>query len=434
MTMISTAASGLSATQVVLNTISNNVANSETDGYSRRTVVLTSQASGGVSASSLERQTSFFLQQQTWGSTSEVGYYTSYSDYSSYLEQLMSSDSLDITSSLSAFYSALESASSSPDDEALRTAVLTAAQTLATTFNALSGYLDDIAQDVNSQIDSTVTQVNDLSAQIADLNQQIVSLQSQGLDTSALEDSRDAAIDSLSELVEFDVLAQADGSYSLTLPQGQTLVSGSNAATLSWDSSSGLSLTFGKQTTSISEEMSGSLGGLFAFVNEVLEPTQSQLDSIAVAVAEALNDAQADGYDLDGDSGAALFSWDSQDPAGTLSVSSGFTTDDLAFAGSSTTGSGDNDNLLAMLELSEDQQSDYTALVTWLGQVSSQASNALSTSTTLQSSLSDSLDSISGVNLDEEAANLVVYQNIYSANAKVLSAADELFDTVLNMF
>ena len=434
MSLISTAASGLSATQVVLNAISNNVANSSTDGYSRRTVTLTSVASGGVTASSVNRETSFYLQQQNWNSNADVGYYTDYSEYVSYLEELMSSDSLNITTNLSTFYSALEAASASPDDDSLRTAVLTDAESLATSFNSLSGYLDEISDEVDSEVSSSMDTVNNLTSQIADLNAQITSLQSTGQDTSSLEDTRDAAITSLSSLVEIDVTQQDDGSYTITLPQGQTLVSGSSAGSMAWDSTNGLTVTYGSQTTSVSEEMSGSLGGLFAFVNDVLTPTQTALDDLASSVATALNDAQADGYDLDGNSGTDLFTWDSSDPAGSLAVVDSFTSDDLAFSGSATAGSGDNTNLLAMLDLASDQESSYTALVTKLGQLSSNASDSLTSTTALQSSLQDSLDSISGVNLDEEAADLVSYQNLYSANSKVLTVADELFDTLLNMF
>lgn len=435
MSMISTAASGLSATQVVLNAISNNVANSETDGYSRRTVTLTSVSTGGVTASSINRETSFYLQTQSWDSTSDVGYYTSYSEYTTYLEELMSSDSLDISTSLTTFYSALEEASTSPDDDSLRTAVLTDAEAVADAFNSLAGYLDDIETEVESQVGTTVDSINDYASQIAELNAQIVKLQSTGSDTSSLEDSRDSLIASLSELVEVDVTAQDDGSYTITLPQGQTLVSGSSSGTMDWSEDDGLTLTYGTQTTSVSEDMSGSLGGLFAFVSDVLEPTQEALGDLATQVADELNAVQATGYDLDGESGAALFTYDADDPAGTISISDDFDSDDLAFSSSSDTSeTGNNDNLLTMLDLANDQESTYTALVTKLGLVSSQAEASLETSTSLQSTLADSVSSISGVNLDEEAANLVLYQNIYSANSKVLTVADELFETVLDMF
>jgi flagellar hook-associated protein 1 FlgK len=434
MTMISNATSGLMATQVVMNAISNNVANSDTDGYSRQTVTLSSVVSGGVSVSSVDRETSFYLSQQTWTTTSDVGYYTSYSEYATYLEELMSSDSLDITTSLTTFYSALEAASSSPDDDSLRTAVLTDAEAVCDAVNSLAGYMDELQEQIDSQISSTLSTANDLASQIAALNDKIVALQSSGGDTSSLEDSRDAAITSLSELVDISIVAQDDGSYTISLPQGQTLVSGSSSGALNYSSASGLTLTYGKQTSTVNEDMSGSLGGLLAFSSEVLEPTQEALNELAATIADEFNALQTAGYDLNSSAGTELFSYDSDDAASTLAIADDFSGDDLAFSGSASAGTGDNTNLLSMLDLQGDQEDTYTALVTKLGLISSQASSALTTSTSLQSSLQDSLSSISGVNLDEEAANLVSYQNIYSANSKVLTVADELFDTVLNMF
>ena len=434
MTMISNATSGLMATQVVMNAISNNVANSDTDGYSRQTVTLSSLVSGGVSVSSVDRQTSFYLSQQTWTTTSDVGYYTSYSEYATYLEELMSSDSLDVTTSLTTFYSALEAASSSPDDDSLRTAVLTDAEAVCDAVNSLAGYMDELQGQIDSQIGSTLSTVNDLASQVAALNDKIVALQSSGGDTSSLEDSRDAAITSLSELVDISTVAQDDGSYTISLPQGQTLVSGNKSGSLDYASDTGLTLTYGKQTSRVNEEMSGSLGGLLAFSSEVLEPTQESLNELAATIADEFNALQTTGYDLNSSAGTELFSYDSADAASTLAIADDFSGDDLAFAGSASAGTGDNTNLLSMLDLQGDQEDTYTALVTKLGLVSSQASSALTTSSSLQSSLQDSLSSISGVNLDEEAANLVSYQNIYSANSKVLTVADELFDTVLNMF
>lgn len=435
MTMISNAASGLTATQVALNTISNNVANSETDGYSRQTVTLSSVASGGVTVSSINRETSFYLNQQIWSATSDCGYYTSYSEYATYLEELMSSDSLDITTALTSFYSSLESASTSPDDESLRTAVLSNTEALCDAFNSLTSYIQDLQSQIDSQVSSILSTVNDLTSQIADLNAQIAKLLASGGDTSSLEDTRDAAVTSLSELVDITVVAQDDGSYTVTLPQGQTLVSGSQSGTLNYSSAAGLTVTYGTQTSSVDETMSGSLGGLLAFSSDVLDSTLASLNELAATVADEFNAIQSSGYDLDGDSGVALFSYNnSEDAASTLSLADDFTASDLAFSGTASSGTGDNTNLLEMLDLQSDQESTYTSLVTQLGLVSSHASSSLTTSSSLQSSLEDSLASISGVNLDEEAANLVSYQNIYSANSKVLTVADELFETVLNMF
>jgi flagellar hook-associated protein 1 FlgK len=433
MSLISTATSGLMASQVVLNMIGQNVANATTDGYSRLTAQLSSSSSGGVTVDSISRVVDQYLNTQLWSATSDVGYSTSYSESISATESLLSSDTMGIDTLLDSFYSALSSASSTPDDDASREEVLSTAEALANGFNWLSENLNDQYSSINEQLDSSVTSVNDLTSTIADLNAQIVALQSQGGDTSSLEDSRDSAVTDLSELMEVSVTEQSDGSYTLTLGQGQPLVSGSTAATLSLDNGD-VSLQYGSQTFDVSDDVGGSIGGLLDYESDVLDPTLSTLNELAATVADQLNALQASGYDLDGNSGSDLFTYDSSNAAGSLAVSSSMTNDGLAFSDSATSGSNNNSNLLLMLDLQEDQSDTYSSLVSDVAIQSSSATAMLTANTELVDSVSSSISSNSGVNSDEEAANLLTYQAAYEANAKVVTIAGELFDTLMSMF
>jgi flagellar hook-associated protein 1 FlgK len=433
MSLISTATSGLMASQVVLNMIGQNVANATTDGYSRLTAQLSSSSSGGVTVDSISRVVDQYLNTQLWSATSDVGYSTSYSESISATESLLSSDTMGIDTLLDSFYSALSSASSTPDDDASREEVLSTAEALANGFNWLSENLNDQYSSINEQLDSSVTSVNDLTSTIADLNAQIVALQSQGGDTSSLEDSRDSAVTDLSELMEVSVTEQSDGSYTLTLGQGQPLVSGSTAATLSLDNGD-VSLQYGSQTFDVSDDVGGSIGGLLDYESDVLDPTLSTLNELAATVADQLNALQASGYDLDGNSGSDLFTYDSSNAAGSLAVSSSMTNDGLAFSDSATSGSNNNSNLLLMLDLQEDQSDTYSSLVSDVAIQGSSATAMLTANTELVDSVSSSISSNSGVNSDEEAANLLTYQAAYEANAKVVTIAGELFDTLMSMF
>ena len=113
---------------------------------------------------------------------------------------------------------------------------------------------------------------------------------------------------------------------------------------------------------------------------------------------------------------------------------SDFTTDDLAFSDSATSGSSNNNNLLLMLDLQEDQSDSYSTLLADVAIQSSAISATLSANTELVDSVESSISSTSGVNSDEEAANLLIYQAAYEANAKVITVAGELFDTLMSMF
>ena len=433
MSLISTATSGLMSSQVVMNMIGQNVANATTEGYSRQTAQLSSTTDGGVTVSSISRVVDQYLNTQLWNATSDVGYDTSYSEYISATEELLSSDSMGLDTLLDDFYSALSAASSSPDDDTLREAVLSSAEALANGFNWLSESLNDQYSSINEQLATSVSSVNDLSSTIAELNQQIITLQAQGGDTSSLEDSRDQAVTELSELIAVDVTEQADGSYTLTLGQGQPLVSGSTAATLSLNNGD-VSLQYNSQTFSVSDDVGGNIGGLLDYVAEVLEPTLSALNEQATSIADEFNTLQASGYDLDSESGSALFTYSSSNAAGSLALADDFTTDDLAFSDSATSGSSNNNNLLLMLDLQEDQSDSYSTLLADVAIQSSAISATLSANTELVDSVESSISSTSGVNSDEEAANLLIYQAAYEANAKVITVAGELFDTLMSMF
>lgn len=433
MSLISTATSGLMSSQVVMNMIGQNVANATTEGYSRQTAQLSSTSDGGVTVSSISRVVDQYLNTQLWNATSDVGYDTSYSEYISATEELLSSDSMGIDTLLDDFYSALSAASSSPDDDTLREAVLSSAEALANGFNWLSESLNDQYSSINEQLATSVSSVNDLSSTIAELNQQIITLQAQGGDTSSLEDSRDQAVTELSELIAVDVTEQADGSYTLTLGQGQPLVSGSTAATLSLNNGD-VSLQYNSQTFSVSDDVGGNIGGLLDYVAEVLEPTISALNEQATSIADEFNALQTSGYDLDSESGSALFTYSSSNAAGSLALADDFTTDDLAFSDSATSGSSNNNNLLLMLDLQEDQSDSYSTLLADVAIQSSAISATLSANTELVDSVESSISSTSGVNSDEEAANLLIYQAAYEANAKVITVAGELFDTLMSMF
>lgn len=434
MSLISTATSGLMSSQVVLNMIGQNVANATTDGYSRLTATLSTTSDGGVTVSSISRVVDEYLNSQLWSASSETGYYTSYSEYLSATETLLSSDTMGIDTLLDDYYSALSAASSSPDDDTLRQAVLSAAESLVSGFNYLYENLNTQYASVNEQLDSSVDSVNELTTTIAELNEAIVALQAQGGDTSSLEDSRDSAITELAEMMEIDVTEQSDGSYSVTLSQGQPLVSGSTAATLNLESDGSLSLSYHQQTYSVGEDVGGTIGGLQDYLSEVLEPTLTTLNELAASIADDFNSLQSSGYNLDGDSGSALFTYDSDNAAGSLAITDNFTTDDLAFSGSSTAGSSDNTNLLLMLDLQEDEVDSYSSLVADIATQSSAASSALTAYSEQVDSVESSISSTSGVNSDEEAANLLTYQAAYEANAKVITVASELFDTLMNMF
>lgn len=449
--MLSIGFSGLTAAQVALNVASNNIANVNTIGYSRQDVLISSRfgtsglANGaGVGVDSVRRMTDSYLNTQLWNCSSTRGFYTSQVQYLNTTEQMFGSDSLSITLGLDNFYTALNAAAESPESQAPRQQIISSASALASRFNQLSKNLNSQEIQLNDQMSSTVSQINLYTDQVAKLNQQIQELGASGGNTAQLEDQRDLAIRNLSELVDVQVNRQSDGSISLNLSHGQPLVMGNSASTLELKGSS-LSVQFGTQTFPVTQALQGSLGGLMDYHANVLVPSRTELNQIAAQFADELNALQGQGFDLNDPAtlGKPLFSYDPADPAGSLKVSADFRPEDLAFRGATTDedgnlvpdgGPGDNRNLQAMVETQGNHYDAYSSLLGHLAVVSGQAQADLASSEQIEAQIESKVSSVSGVNLDEETINIMQYAQAYQANAKVISTADQLFNTVLGLF
>jgi len=458
MTTLYNALSGALAAQTALNTASQNIANVMTDGYTRQGVLLAAvqparsgvNAGGGVAVPSLIRFSDSYKSLQMWQASSELGQRNTSQPYLTQLEQVMGNDSASINSGLDAFFSALNAASVEPTSSPLRQQVITAADALAQRVNSLQQLLANQRSAVYQQRSATVTQVNTLAGDIAELNQQIAATHATGVNNSSLIDQRDRQIDELAGLVGVQVVDQPDGSRSVSLRGGQPLVVGSDAATLSVqgqpDGSQGLRLAFARESFSLgSGNLGGELGGLNDFERETLAPMRQSVIDIAGEVSRLVNGQLAAGYAMDGSSGATLplFEFDPTSASGLLKVRSGTVAQDLAFSNSATE-PGNSANLLALIEIPKQSVTisslgnvllgdAYTQLVSKLAMQSQQNQASLSTAQTVRTQAEQSWKSTSGVNNDEEAINLMQYQQMYQANMKVIAVANELFDSTLAM-
>jgi flagellar hook-associated protein 1 FlgK len=164
---------------------------------------------------------------------------------------------------------------------------------------------------------------------------------------------------------------------------------------------------------------------------------------MASGLATNMNSQLAAGFAMDGTPGKPLFNFDPTSSNAMLTVNSSLVTQDLGFS-SSASEPGDSSNLLTLIGLKDQPISvsslgnvllgdAYTQLVGRLGMDSQQNSVALSTAQTVRRQTEDSWKATSGVNSDEEAINLMQYQQMYQANMKVIAVANQLFDSVLDM-
>ncbi|WP_323950829.1 lateral flagellar hook-associated protein LfgK [Aeromonas caviae] len=439
MSLLSIGFSGLNASQIALNISAQNIANVNTIGYSRQEAMMGSLSGFGrmdngmgVEVTGVRRITDDYLVSQHWRSRSATGSSYAFHQYINTTEQLLGSESMNITKGLDSFFASLSAALDSPETPAQRSQIVSSAGALANRFGQLNESLLTQEKQIDDQLGSTITQVNSYLKQVAELNTQIGEQASKGVNTSALEDSREQIVRELSTFMEVRVNRQSDGSFSLSLPQGQPLVLAGSSSTLSLAGDT-LSLSFGPQSFEVPRLQGGTLAGVLEYRTTVLRPLRDELNQIAKKLADDFNAKQAGGVDLNGDPGKPLFSYDPLNPSGTLKVADGFIGDHLAFAKAGG-GNGDNRNLQELLTIKDDQYDAYSALLGKMAVQSGQAKATMEADANMEKQLATKLSSVSGVNLDEEGVKVMAYTKAYQANAKVISTSDQLFNSILNMF
>ncbi|TNJ10225.1 flagellar hook-associated protein FlgK [Aeromonas veronii] len=445
MSLLNIGASGLNAAQIALNLTAQNIANVNTIGYSRQEAMMGSLSGfgrldngAGVEVTGVRRVTDDYLVAQHWRSRAATGSSYAFHQYINTTEQLLGSESMNIAKGLDSFFASLSAALDSPETPAQRSQIVSSAGALANRFTQLDESMVTQEKQIDDQLNSTVSQVNSYLKQLAELNMQIGDQTAKAVNTAALEDSREQIVRELSAYMEVRVNRQSDGSFALSLPQGQPLVLGSSSSTLALAGDK-LSLAFGGQTFEVPKLHGGSLAGVMDYRTTVLRPTREALNQIASKLADEFNAKQSGGVDLNGNGEAGkpaskkMFTYDKRNPAGTLRVAVDFTGDDLAFAKIGG-GKGDNRNLQELLTIKDSQYNAYSALLGKMAVQSGQAKATMQADANMEKQMAAKLSSVSGVNTDEEGVKIMAYTKAYQANAKVISTSEQLFNSILNMF
>ena len=318
--MLSTGVSGLLAAQIGLSTVSHNVANVNTDGYSRQVVSYTArQAEGqggyfigtGVNTQAVQRAYSQYLNNALWSASSSHGRADTMVSLTGQLNSQLAGSS-NLQTSLDSFFGAVQDMANAPADAASRQVLLARAGGLASTFRSLSGQFSQLAGQVQQQIGDTVDSINSDSRAIAQLNGLIrSSVASDGTPPSDLLDQRDALVKKLAGEVGVSVMTQDDHTLNVYVGNGQALVTGTQAHELGtkpnvYDATR--QEVTGASGTVISGRIGGgTLGALLDFRGNVLDPAQTQLGRAAQALAGTFNAQHAQGVDLRGAIGGDFF-------------------------------------------------------------------------------------------------------------------------------
>ncbi|MEE7569475.1 flagellar hook-associated protein FlgK [Citrobacter werkmanii] len=325
--LINNAMSGLSAAQAALNTASNNISSYNVAGYTRQTTIMAQANStlgaggwvgNGVYVSGVQREYDSFITNQLRAAQNQSSGLTTRYEQMSKIDNLLSSKTSSISTSMQDFFTSLQTLVSNAEDPAARQALIGKADGLVNQFKTTDQYLRDQDKQVNTAIKASVDQINNYAKQIASLNDQISRMTGVGAGASPndLLDQRDQLVSELNQIVGAEVSVQDGGTYNVTMANGYSLVQGSNARQLaavpSSDDPSRTTVAYVDGVAGaveIPEKLlnTGSLGGLLTFRSQELDQTRNTLGQLALAFADAFNTQHKAGFDANGDKGENFF-------------------------------------------------------------------------------------------------------------------------------
>lgn len=325
--LINNAMSGLSAAQAALNTASNNISSYNVAGYTRQTTIMAQANStlgaggwvgNGVYVSGVQREYDSFITNQLRAAQNQSSGLTTRYEQMSKIDNLLSSKTSSISTSMQDFFTSLQTLVSNAEDPAARQALIGKADGLVNQFKTTDQYLRDQDKQVNTAIKASVDQINNYAKQIASLNDQISRMTGVGAGASPndLLDQRDQLVSELNQIVGVEVSVQDGGTYNVTMANGYSLVQGSNARQLaavpSSDDPSRTTVAYVDGVAGaveIPEKLlnTGSLGGLLTFRSQELDQTRNTLGQLALAFADAFNTQHKEGFDANGDAGKDFF-------------------------------------------------------------------------------------------------------------------------------
>ena len=429
--------------------ITSNLANVDTPGYSRQRAVL---AEGPVS---LEGPLTFGTGVNFIGVTSlrdaileiriqqerqQLGSADAFVQSMSQAQVMFSDNSGDIASKMSAFFSSLQSLSTDAGSVSLRQGVLAAAGNLASAFRTTSQNLTAQRNNLDLSVEQTIEQINVLTSQIADLDGQIATMQNLHQDPNAFVDQRDVLIGKLSDLVDVQSI-QSDKGLSLTTSNGTALVAGNQSFALDVQiAASGVQHIYAQGKDITGSIQGGALAGYLQVRDQEIPAIQSSLDVLAAGLVTGVNAANRLGMDLSGNAGGDLFVPSPVSGQGAASAMSVQVTDPALIAASSDGSAGSNGNVAQLLAVKNqaiaggmNPANYYANLVFDIGSDVANGSAEQEAAGLVLGQLQDQRGSISGVSLDEEAANLVQYQRAYEAAAKIVTSINDMLAAAVNL-
>jgi flagellar hook-associated protein 1 FlgK len=447
-TTLSRASNALAAQQYGLDVTGQNIANLNTDGYARRTVQLAEtpqtdpMSPGGVDVQGVQAQRDAILDARLRAEIPAGEQQGAIANSLNTVQAALGDPGSSIDSQLSSFFDAFATLAQDPTSSTARDGVVQQGKQLATAFHDLSSRLSQARTAADAQVRGTVTDINQLVARIASLNN---AMASSSADQATLQDQQNVALDSLAKLANITVMQRQGGGVDVTIGQGNPLVVGNKAYALTVGSAgiSGMATVVSNGTDITAQLTDGKIGGALQVRDSFIPAYQSQLDTLAANVANAVNAKHAAGYTLGGATGQNFFT---VPPAGNVGAAAAFdvdpavVSDPTLVAASSIGTAGDNQTAKDIASLRTTPVNANGTLIDGWSQIVYKVASDVQTATANQqvhgdvtTALQTQRDNVSKVSLDEETAQMLKFQRAYEANAKFFTTVNGVLDTLMTM-
>ena len=326
--LVAVAGNAVAAYQRALGTVSNNIANVSTDGYSRQEITLEANPVSkvgnvflgtGVIVAGVKRQYDAFTEANLRNSNSDLTSQEPMVNYANRVIDVMGGPTTGLTTALDQFFNSARDLSSDPASTVLRGSFVRDAQGLTSRFGELSSQLDMIQSETDQAVQSSVSKMNTIFAELANVNKQLTKVQTEAAQPPDLMDQRDKLLSDLSTYVHVNASFTVNGTVKVSLGSSinqDVVVDGNNSKLISTadtpDSPGKINLILDQYGTpsTLTGITSGSLSGLMAFQEQVLNTSRGALDNLAKTLSQEINKVHEQGIDGYGQPGGPLFSID----------------------------------------------------------------------------------------------------------------------------
>lgn len=449
--------------QTALQTVSHNIANRTTEGFSRQRVEIQTappvvegnlQLGMGNRAAAVTRTNNPYLEKQLQNEQGQMGMFQGRADSLRRVQEVFNEQvNKGLNQYVTDFFNSFRELSNNPESTTSRTMVKESAEALVGDFKRLDNQMTEIQKDLDERIKNEVEEVNKMVKEVASLNEKISQVEVQGIPANDQRDRRDVLLKKINEKIDIKWAEGDTGMVNISTAGNAILVSGLDHQKLETHENPDtqrIDIYFKPNASTpafnISKRIrSGSIGGSLQVRDDVVPDFKSKMDNLAYTLSREVNRAHAEGFDRSGRQGLGFFNVSSEvkGAALNLSVSQNILDDVNRIAAAARPGAvGDNTvaNVISQiqyLEVMDDGTATlddfYNSQVGRIGVLAQRSIKSAESQENILKQLGTIRESISGVSLDEETAKMIEWQRSFDASARVIRTADEMLETVINL-